>query len=78
MARPVTEMDFRIPEFRDANPEDYEFRHDGKIVRKDRWEKALREIASLTGIDVRNGFEIDEVVDRVRQLAHKKLPGDHF
>ncbi len=32
--RSVTERDFRLPEFKDANPADYEFRDDGKIVRR--------------------------------------------
>jgi len=32
--REVTEADFRIPEFRDAKPEDYEINTSGDIVRK--------------------------------------------
>ena len=36
MTRTVTEEDFRMPEFRGAKVEDYKFRKDGKIVRKDR------------------------------------------
>ena len=42
MTREVTEADFRMPEFKDAEPKDYEFRADGKIVRKDRWEKVTK------------------------------------
>ena len=72
--RPVTERDFRMPEFRDANPEDYEFRDDGKVVRKDRWETGIREILSIVGILDRD-FEISEVVDAVRQLAEKNSEG---
>lgn len=41
MRRQVAELDFRLPEFRDAKVEDYEFREDGKLVRKDRWESAV-------------------------------------
>lgn len=68
MKRPVTELDFRLPEFRDAKPEDYEFRDDGKLVRKDRWENAVRSICSIVGQSVRE-FEIPEIVDAVRKLA---------
>lgn len=65
--RPVTERDFRRPEFLDAKPEDYEFRADGALVRKDRWERGIYSIVSILGINVRN-FEIDEVVAKVREL----------
>lgn len=64
----VTERDFRKPEFLDADPADYEFRPDGAIVRKDRWETAFHEIRDLIGVDARS-FEISEVVERVRQLV---------
>ena len=63
-------MDFRLPEFRDAKVEDYEFREDGKLVRKDRWESAVREIKSLVLGDTRE-FEIDDVVAAVRDLVIK-------
>lgn len=63
----VTERDFRRPEFLDANPEDYEFREDGKIVRKDRWERGIKRIVSIVGLNNRE-FEIDEVIERVRLL----------
>ncbi|MGL4265160.1 MAG: hypothetical protein ACRCTX_26350 [Afipia sp.] len=68
---PVTERDLRMPEFRHLNAEDlddYEFREDGKIVRKDRWENAIRRIRSALG-DPRREFEIDEVVSAVRALV---------
>ncbi|HET8689424.1 MAG TPA: hypothetical protein VFM18_22665 [Methanosarcina sp.] len=64
--RQVTERDFRMPEFMDADPEDYEFRGDGKIVRKDRWERGIRTIANIIG--VYKDLEIDNVVQRVREL----------
>ena len=60
----VTELDFRLPEFRDANPNDYEFRRDGKIVRKDRWERAVHSIQQLVLPGARE-FEIEEVVAAV-------------
>ena len=65
--RPVTERDFRRPEFRDAKPEDYEFRPDGAPVRKDRWERGIFSIASILGMNVRN-FEVDEVVAKVQEI----------
>lgn len=57
--REVTEADFRMAQYRDAKPEDYEFRDDGALVRKDRWEKTVRRIASRFGVDARQGFECD-------------------
>lgn len=66
--RQVTELDFRRPEFRDAKVEDYEFRADGALVRKDRWECGIKSIRYLVGVDGRS-FEVDEVVDAVRVLA---------
>lgn len=57
-----------MPEFRDAKAEDYEFRSDGKLVRKDRWEQGIQSIRFLVGLDGRE-FEIDEVIDRVRKMA---------
>lgn len=68
MSRKVTEEDFRLPEYRGAKPEDYEFRSDGKLVRKDRWETAVQSIRYLVGIESRE-FEISEVVDAVRNMA---------
>lgn len=62
--REVTERDFRAPEFRDAKVEDYEFRGDGKIVRKDRWEMGIQRIRELVNINARE-FEIPEVVQAV-------------
>lgn len=65
--RTVTEQDFRMPEFRDAKVEDYEFREDGKLVRKDRWQRAVWSITSIVGMSVRE-FEIEDVVEAVRKL----------
>lgn len=49
VARPVTERDLRLPEFRDGSPEDYEFEN-GKIVRKDRWKTACETIRVVLGL----------------------------
>ena len=67
MKREVTERDFRAPEFSDAKVEDYEFRSDGKLVRKDRWEMGIQRIREIVGISARE-FEITEVVQAVRDL----------
>lgn len=77
--REVTERDFRMPEFRDADPADYEFREDGKIVRKDRWETGIHRIRDELG-DQRREFEIDEIVDAVRTLVARMpdAPGGHI
>lgn len=66
--REVTERDFRLPEFMDAKAADYEFRDDGVLVRKDRWEQAVRRIASLLEMSSRGGFEIEDVVAAVEKL----------
>ena len=67
--REVTEADFRMAQYRDAKPEDYEFRNDGELVRKDRWERAVRDIASAMGYESRAGFEIDVLVYCVEALV---------
>lgn len=70
-SRPVTERDLRMPEFRHLNAEDlddYEFRDDGKIVRKDRWERGIRSIRSALG-DPRREFEVEDVVSAVRAVV---------
>jgi len=68
MAREVTERDLRRPEFYDAKLEDYEFREDGAIVRKDRWLTAIHKIRSILG-DRRREFEIDDVIRAVDALV---------
>ena len=69
MIRPVTEADFRQPEFRAAKVEDYEFRDDGRIVRKNRWIEAVHDIKSLVLDDDARDFEIDEVISAVKKLV---------
>lgn len=66
--REVTERDLRIPEFRDANLGDLEFREDGKIVRKDRWEVGIHRIRLALG-DRHREFEIDDVVQAVEAMV---------
>lgn len=80
--REVTERDFRMPEFMNAEVSDYEFRDDGKIVRKDRWITAVNSVRYLVGISARE-FEIEEVVDAVRELVRERqdwfsVPSDLF
>lgn len=48
--------------------DEFEIRKDGQRVRKDRWEWGIRRIVALL-CGNRQQFEIDEVVDAVRELA---------
>ena len=75
--REVTEFDLRAPEFQrhDIKPEDYEFRDDGKVVRKDRWETTVRNIVSILGWS-RREFELPEVVAEVRRRLDRGVDGD--
>lgn len=57
-----------MPEFRGKDPKDYEFRDDGKVVRKDRWETGIRRIRSIIG-DRRREFEIEDVINAVDALV---------
>ena len=41
----------------------------GVLVRKDRWERAVRDIATAMGYSSRGGFEIDCLVASVEQLV---------
>lgn len=66
MTRTVTERDFRQPEFANAKVEDYEFRDDGKLVRKDRWEMGIRKLASI--LRFLHDWEISEVLQAVDAL----------
>lgn len=70
--REVVLEDFLKPEFRGKDPKDYEFRGDGKIVRKDRWENGIHKIHTML---VENnlmpdepGFEIAQVIEAVERL----------
>lgn len=68
MIKEVNILDFIAPEFRGKDPIDYEFRDDGKIVRKDRWMNGMNTIAQVTGMFTREGYEIPDVVARVEQV----------
>lgn len=71
MSREVTEQDFRMPEFRDAKVEDYEFRSsDQKLVRKDRWQTGIHRLSAALGW---RSYEIDEVVDEVVKRLDKLM-----
>lgn len=74
--REVTEFDLRAPEFQrhDVKPEDYEFRDDGKVVRKDRWEMTVRNIVSIIGWS-RRDFELPDVVAEVRRRTDCGIDG---
>ncbi len=68
MSREVTERDLRHPAYAEGEPSDYEFREDGKIVRKDRWEVAIHSIRYHLG-DRRREFEVSDIVDAVKALV---------
>lgn len=72
MNRAVTLEDFIMPKFRGKDPKDYEFRGDGEIVRKDRWETAIHRIRNFLiekgKMENTDQFEIDEVVKAVKGL----------
>ncbi len=68
MSRPVTERDFRLPEFRDASPRDYEFNEHGELVRKDRWEQALKTAARHLEVDVAQ-CGVEGVVEAIAKLT---------
>lgn len=69
--RPVTEFDLRSPEFKHPSikPEDYEFRADGRIVRKDRWEQFVHGVADLFGCS--RDFELDLLAFSLEKLVER-------
>ena len=72
----VTEIDLRMPQFRDAKLEDLEFDGSGEVVRKDRYEKSMRRIQGklhgVNGLSVRSTWTCDQVVEAVNQLLRFK------
>lgn len=66
--REVTLEDFIMPEYRGKNPEDYERREDGKIVRKDRWETAVHQIREIVNVSSKN-WEVGDVVAAVENIV---------
>lgn len=63
----VTEIDLRMPQFRDAKLEDLEFDGSGDVVRKDRFEKSMRKISGMlhgvNGLSSRSGWTCEQVVE---------------
>lgn len=72
---PVTERDLRAPEFRQGEPNEYEFREDGTIARKDRWEQGIRQLAAMFFTN-RESWEVNDVVSKVLKLVEEKYD-DH-
>jgi hypothetical protein len=70
MSNSVTEFDFRKPEFLHAKVEDYEFREDGKIVRKDRFRRAIFDIVYILGMNSFD-FETIDVTNAVYGLVNQ-------
>jgi len=68
--RPVIENDFLKDEFKGKQVNDYEFREDGVIVRKDRWEMGIRRISGILGY---RDFEIIDLIDEVQRLKDKDI-----
>ena len=70
--RTVTIEDFIKDEFKGKDPNDYEFRGDGKIVRKDRWEAGIHNIHNLLVsygvLKNHDEFEIEEIFKSVEGL----------
>ena len=67
----VTERDLRDPRFKEGEPEDYEFREDGSIARKDRWEIGIRKIAGMIGYS-RKTWEIEDIIEEVQNILNSK------
>ncbi len=65
--REVTEDDFRLEKFKGVKTEDYEFRGDGELVRKDRWVTGMKTLAVILLPNNRD-FEIDEIISKAREL----------
>ena len=80
MSNQVTELDLRMPEFRDPalKLEDLEFDADGQVVCKDRFERAIRQISGIlhgvNGLSASTGWTCDQVVEAVRQLRDQGTP----
>jgi len=72
MSREVMERDLRAPEYREGKPDDYEFRGDGKIVRKDRFMRGMQDIAAIL-FGSRHDYEIPDVIAAVHQLQGVRL-----
>jgi hypothetical protein len=67
VSRDVMERDLRAAEFSDGKPDEYEFRSDGKIVRKDRFQRGMRDIATIV-FGCGHDYEIADVVKAIHGL----------
>ena len=63
--RVVTENDFRKIEFKHKDPADYEFRPDGKIVRKDRFENGIQSLRVRLKFPRNEEWEIQDLLHKV-------------
>lgn len=69
----VSELDLRDPKFRHVKrpEEELEFRGDGEIVFKDRWEKCVRKLFNILDIKPEDS-ECDNVIKIVSALQRQK------
>ena len=72
MSREVTERDLRAAEYSDGKPDEYEFRNDGKIVRKDRFQRGMRDIAAIV-FGCGHDYEIADVVKAIHRLQGVRI-----
>lgn len=72
MSREVTERDLRAAEYSDGKPDEYEFRNDGKIVRKDRFQRGMRDIAAIV-FGCGHDYEIADVIKAIQSLQGVRL-----
>lgn len=75
MKKQVTERDIRLPQFQDAKLEDLEFDASGEVVRKDRFERAIRKISSMlhgvNGLSPRDSWTCEQVVEAVQIVLER-------
>lgn len=73
MGNQVTELDLRMPEFRDPKLklEDLEFDDEGFVVRKDRFKCAMHKISGMlhgvNGLSARSSWTCDQVIEAVNK-----------
>lgn len=77
MDKQVTELDLRRPEFQDPKlkPEHFEFDSTGEVVRKDRFERGMRKIASIlhgvNGLSPSGSWNVEQVVEAVQIVIER-------
>jgi len=72
VSREVMERDLRAPAYREGKPDEYEFRSDGAIVRKDRFQTGMRDVAAII-FGCGHDYEIAEVIKAVHRLQGIRL-----